>query len=377
MDKEELKVLLDKFKAGTATEQEQAIVEDWYSFLPLEVEAPSHDQILESKSRSWGFVAAKMQSDSSHSLRLWPRIAVVAAAVALIVLGVYFFNYIKRSDNNNKSLAAQDVAPGKVGATLTLASGKKIRLTNAANGELANEAGISITKTTDGQLVYEIKGSDADPNKINTLSTAKGETYQVRLPDGSMVYLNAASSLTYAASLIERGKRTVKLRGEGYFEISKDKKHPFVVKTDKQEVEVLGTHFNINAYEDEPVTKTTLLEGRIRVSANAKTKFLKAGQQAVLTNKEIILKDVEPEDAIDWKSGYFMFNSESLESGLKRIARWYNVQIAYEDESLKQEPFFGRISKFEKISKVLNMLERTDVVRFKIIGNKIIACRKK
>lgn len=375
MDKEELKVLLNKFKAGTATEREQAIVEEWYSFLPLEVGAPSHDQILESKSRSWSFIAAKIQPSGSHSLRPWPRIAAVAATVALIVLGVYFLNYIKQSENNN--LVAQDVAPGTMGATLTLANGKKIKLSGAVNGELANEAGVTITKLANGQLVYQIKDAAAGPGKINTLSTAKGETYQLKLPDGSRVWLNAASTLTYSANLLEDGKRKIILQGEAYLEVAKDKTHPFVVKTDKQEVEVLGTHFNINAYEDEPVTKTTLLEGCVRVSAKAQTKVLKAGQQAVLTNKEIILKEVETEDAIDWKSGYFMFNSESLESGLKRIARWYNVQIVYEDESLKQEPFFGRISKFEKISKVLNMLERTDVVRFNIIGDKIIACRKK
>ncbi|MNL08096.1 fec operon regulator FecR [compost metagenome] len=226
--------------------------------------------------------------------------------------------------------------------------------------------------------MYEVKSKGSDPNQLNTLSTEKGETYILTLPDKSKVWLNAASSLTYTAALMERGVRRVKLTGEAYFEIFKDKAHPFVVESKEQQVEVLGTHFNINAYEDEFVVKTTLLEGSVKISnAGSRSSILKPGQQAVLSDRGIVLKNVEAEDAIDWKSGYFMFNNESLESGLKRIARWYNVQIIYEDESLKGETFFGRISKFEKISKVFSMLERTDIVRFKIEGNKIFVRKKK
>lgn len=309
---------------------------------------------------------------SSREIKLWSRIAAVAAAVALIISGVYFFNDVKQGVHKTEVAISQDLAPGKVGATLTLASGKTICLEDAVNGELANEAGISINKTADGQLVYEIKGSATDPNKVNTLSTANGETYQVRLPDGSMVYLNAASSLTYATSLIENGKRMVRLRGEGYFEISKDKKHPFVVQTDNQEVEVLGTHFNINAYGDEPSVRTTLLEGRIRVN---KSTILFPGEQATLINGNLKVSKANLDETVAWKEGSFQFNEEKMASIVRKLERWYDVEIELSDKLANME-FSGNISRSRSISRVLRMMEKTNGIQFKIEGRRITAIEK-
>jgi ferric-dicitrate binding protein FerR (iron transport regulator) len=387
---EHVKELIKRYQSGQITEEERLQLEHWFHHLNKDEALVLEDpEFLELKQEMWTEIVR--QAPEKRVVKLWPRIVAVAAAVAMVVFGVWFFSVPRHPDAGQDPGSAQyatDVAPGSVGATLTLASGKKIRLSDAANGELAKEAGVSITKSADGQLVYEIKGSESDPNKMNTLSTARGETYQVRLPDGSMVFLNAASSLTYAASLFERGKRTVRLRGEGYFEVFKDKQHPFVVQTDKQEVEVLGTHFNINAYEDEQATATTLLEGSVRVAAFGKTTpasppllakegtILKPNQQSVVSgSNRIQVQEVDVNQVVSWKDGYFRFNDEKLSSIMKKLERWYDVEIELSDK-LSDVPVSGKIARNRNISAVLRMMEKTNSIYFKIEGRRIIAIEK-
>jgi transmembrane sensor len=345
------------------------------------------------KESIWLKTTVKINADKNKTSeipvrKLYPfRRINIAAAVVLVLFGIYFFNYRNGKHSGSEALVTQHIEPGSVGATLALANGKKIRLNEAANGELAKEAGVVITKSANGDLIYEIKDKAGESGKVNTLSTANGQTYHLRLPDGTLVWLNSASSLTYAANLIKNGHRKVKLKGEAYFEVAKDKAHPFVVESKGQEVEVLGTHFNINSYADEPSTKTTLLEGSVRIvhapsSGNAaagskEDVILKPNQQADLQRGIIKVKPVVAEDAIAWKNGYFNFDSDNLESIMGRIARWYNIQPVYEDEFLKQEIFIGTISKYEKISKVLHMMERTGSIAFEIKGNKVIIKRNK
>ncbi len=300
----------------------------------------------------------------------WPRVAAVAAAVALVVLGAYFFNYDKKIRPDYSHLTVNDIAPGKVGATLTLANGKKIRLSDVGNGEIAKESGISISKTANGQLVYEIKSDVADPNKINTLSTSKGETYMLTLPDQSKVWLNAASSLTYTAALMEHGIRKIKLSGEAYFEISKDKAHPFVVESGNQQVEVLGTHFNVNAYPNEKIFRTTLLEGSVKISEKGQMKLLTPGNQAMNSGGDIKLSKVDTELAIAWKSNNFIFDRLDIKEIMRTIERWYNVEVIYKEE-ITSGTFWGSVSRFDNISKVLIPLEATGNVHFKIEGRKI------
>lgn len=308
---------------------------------------------------------------------LWPRIGIAAAVATIIVsAGIWFY---QGSQKDTKDLVAvvDDVAPGKQSATLTLANGKKIRLTDAVNGELAKEAGVVITKSAEGQLVYEVLAQSDASDKINVLSTNKGETYKVRLPDGSAVWLNAASSLKYPASFAKLKDRRVELSGEGYFEVAKDKEHPFIVRTGKQEVEVLGTHFNINAYEDEAFEKTTLAEGSVKVTAQGKSLFIRPNQQAILNDHSMEIKEVDAELALAWKSGFFLFDRESLGNIMLKVARWYDVEIVFKDSSLKTETFTGTISRFQNISEVFNMLERVRVAKFKVEGKKIIIDKMK
>ncbi len=313
-------------------------------------------------------------SVEKSTIRLWPRIIAITAAVVLIVFGVYFFNNNKGIDGNSSHLLANDIAPGKVGATLTLANGKKIRLSDAVNGEIAKESGISITKTADGQVVYQIKSNQGDPDEINTLSTAKGETYILTLPDQSKVWLNAASSLTYNAALTEHGVRRVKLSGEAYFEVAKDKAHPFIVESGNQQVEVLGTHFNVNAYQDEKVFRTTLLEGSVKVSENGQTRVMVPGIQAVNAGGDIKLSKVDTELAVAWKSNNFIFDRLDIKEIMRIIERWYNVEVIYKEE-ITAGTFWGSVSRFDNVSKVLISLEATGNVHFKIEGRKIFVSR--
>ena len=310
--------------------------------------------------------AAKIH-DKNKTHRLWRQIAAVAAAMVLVCTGVYFFKYKPGKVPVAANVVVQHVKPGDFGATLTLANGKKISLASASKGEIGRESGIIITKTGDGRIIYEIDKKVSDPNAFNTLSTAKGETYQIRLPDGSLVYLNAASSLTYTTSLIKDGKRIVKLSGEGYFEVFKDKQHPFIVKTNRQEVEVLGTHFNISSYADDDVEKTTLLEGKVKLSASGNFKILRPGQQAKLNGNQITVKETDTDLAVAWKNNEFVFESEDIETIMKMIERWYNVEVIFIGEKTKQR-FSGKVSRFDEISKVLDIVESTEEAHFQIKG---------
>lgn len=317
------------------------------------------------------FIYAKDKPVTGRFIKLWPRMSGIAAAITLMVLSLYFFNHKNDKHAHTDILAAQDRNPGSFGATLTIANGKKIKLSDAANGEIAKEAGISVTKTADGQLVYEIKETTDNPDQINTLSTAKGETYILTLPDKSKVWLNAASSLTYSASLNEHGMRRVKLEGEAYFEIFKDKAHPFIVQTANQEVEVLGTHFNVNSYKDEPGTATTLLEGSVKVKAGGLVKIIKPGEQAINKSGTMEVRKVDLDDVVDWKNGDFYLNHIDFKIAMRKIARWYDMEIIYDETVPDNMESGGWISRDKPLSTVLRSIEASGLVKFKVEGRKI------
>lgn len=306
---------------------------------------------------------------------IWSRIAAAAAIVLIIGAALFYWNDFLITKKQSLAGTAH-IKPGSNKATLTLANGKKILLSEALNGELLNADGISITKTADGSIVYDISGAPSGKNNLNTLSTANGQSFQLRLPDGSLVWLNAASSLTYTATLNEKGIRRVKLNGEAYFEVAKDKMHPFVVETGRQEVEVLGTHFNIKSYADEGDIKTTLLEGSVRIVTGKQSRILRPGQQANLTN-ELVITEANAEEVLAWKQGYFVFDDERLESVMNKIARWYDVKVIYRDNSIKNELFAAVTTRFGDFSVLLKMLEMTGGVKFDIDGRTVIVDRKK
>lgn len=366
-----IKELAHKWRAGTLSSDEREHLECWDKSQPDEIlkleENNNPNEIL---NRLLLRVNTEIRKEQDHQIkktRLWPRIVAVAAAMGLIIFGVYFFNSNKQPVNNDTNVVVQDVAPGTVGATLTLANGKKIRLFDAANGEIAKEAGVSVTKAVDGQLVYEINSDPSQVGMTNTLSTAQGETYILILPDKSKIWLNAASSLTYSANLIQDGQRKVKLTGEAYLEVAKDKAHPFVVESKGQKVQVLGTHFNISAYSNESTIKTTLLEGRVDVNGT----ILTPNQQATLTeNNKIIVQKVNANEAIGWQKGLFIFENENIRSVMRKVNRWYNIRVSYEPGT-EHARIGGVISRYEKLSQVLEMINATKTVTCTFEGRRV------
>jgi ferric-dicitrate binding protein FerR (iron transport regulator) len=313
-------------------------------------------------------------------------------AATLVICGLWFFYYpqkiesyqVIKSVKKDSSIISKaevapkdDIVPGGNKAVLTLANGKKINLTDVNIGTLAEQSNVQITKIADGQLVYNVlsdqKVIDDQMNQNNTIETPRGGRYQMRLPDGTNVWLNSASRLTFPSSFSSLSKRKVELSGEAYFEVAKDKSRPFVVKTILQEVEVLGTHFNISSYEDESSVKTTLIEGSVKIVAkNGSDKILKPGQQSVLTADNITVENIsEGQQALAWKNDQFVFESNDIQYVMRMISRWYNVEVEYVG-TIPENRFGGAISKFENISEVLKSLESTGRVKFKIEGRRIL-----
>lgn len=308
----------------------------------------------------------------SAKIKMWTPvwITAIAAVLAGIVLGLWFFN-AEQSESDLAALAkAHHIVTGQTGATLTLANGKTIALSNTPTGTLGQEAGVKISKSPKGQLVYELSGVHSNTDQTNTLSTAPGQTFSIRLPEGSVVWLNAGSSLSYHPALLSKGRRWVELKGEGYFEIAKDAAHPFVVKTQNQEVEVLGTKFNISNYSNDPGTTTTLVEGLIKVK-NARTeKLLSPGEQALNDGNELTVSKTDVRLARAWKDGYFRFNETSMSEITKQLERWYNVKIEL-SEGLARLRLTGKISRNNDISHVLGLIQETNRIKFKIDERRI------
>lgn len=316
--------------------------------------------------------------------KLWiKRIAVAAMLVLCTSAGLYFYLGNQKSTNNNQ--LAGDIAPGGNKALLTLADGSKIVLDEALKGNLTSQNGVRISKADDGRLVYTINETEDPTQNINnesgliltnTISTPRGGQYQVNLPDGTYVWLNAASELKFPLSFGKLKERRVELQGEAYFEVKKDATKPFLVVTDKQEVQVLGTHFNISSYKDELDTKTTLLEGSVKVSHLGGNlldqRVLKPGQQSLIrsASNKINVKEVDTHVQIAWKDGLFFFENEPIENIMKQISRWYDVDVIYEGDVVGKT-VWGSVTRFANVSKVLAVLELTGEIHFKVEGRRI------
>lgn len=310
--------------------------------------------------------------------RKWQPYA-LASVVVLIIAGVYFFDFNKKDKQETVTIKKQgdDLSPGHNGAILTLGNGEKILLDSAGNGLLATQGSIHVINNK-GQLSYQSEKENNDAVMYNTMTTPKGRQYQLELADGSKVWLNAASSITYP-TVFTGNERKVSINGEAYFEISPDKTKPFKVTIDgKGEVEVLGTHFNINAYADEPTVNTTLLEGSVKIRSfgnNANTAkeqaILRPGQQARLNAGLEVVDDVNTGEVMAWKNGYFSFNGATTEAIMRQVKRWYDAEILYEG-TVKEERFAGSVPRSANASKLLEVLELTKTVKFVIEDKKII-----
>lgn len=394
MNEKEALNLLSKYNSGTATAKEIKLLESWYSAEILKQNlSEAEENFSHLKEEIWAGTLQRAnltaqeepvaEKKTTRSIKRWYQFA---AAAAVLLIGVsYFLNRQSQAQQSfSKTLEiANQITAGKNMATLTLANGHRIILSDGLKGKLAEEAGAIITKTNDGELIYTIVSkpgkATASSSGYNTISTAAGENYQVILPDGSKIKLNSVSSLKYPVSFAAQADRRVELSGEAYFEVAKDKNHPFKVKTSSQEVEVLGTHFNICSYADHASTQTTLVEGSVKVSPlnfadgkerAAHTILLKPGEQAVQKANSITMVPADIEAAIAWKEGWFYFKSTNLYEVLSEAAKWYDLEIIYRG-AVPTDRFTGKIPKNASLGKFIRLLQLSDI-KFNIEGRKMI-----
>ncbi|PST82511.1 anti-sigma factor [Pedobacter yulinensis] len=306
------------------------------------------------------------------------RLTGIAATILIIGMAALFLFRTPARLNNpgagSKIPPAIELTPGGNQAVLTLSNGIKIALTAKENGLIATQSGVQVTKTADGKLQYRIAGSKpGSAPQFNTIETPRGGQYEVVLPDGTHVWLNALSALTFPTHFSGR-EREVTLRGEAYFEVARNKHLPFRVNTDRQDIEVLGTHFNINSYQDEQTVRTTLVEGSVKVipADAALAVVLRPGQQAVLRHQKPEVRTVDTDMVLGWKKGYFVFSNNDLESIMRQVSRWYDVDVEFKNNSLRKRLFSGTVSRFENASQVLDLLELTGIVHFKVEGRRIM-----
>ncbi|WP_159469811.1 FecR family protein [Dyadobacter sp. 3J3] len=354
------------------------ILENAWDKFDSELKMPDHvsDRILNSifpekeKPQPYEFY----EEDDISTSQLWAKIAV--AAVLIMAIGIYWWSGIREKNKmamkNIPSTLVADIVPGGNRAVLTLGDGSNIILDSAGNGNLADQGNSNIIKSGKGELVYKSNNKAAEAIVYNTVTTPKGGQYQIVLPDGSKVWLNAASSLRFPTSFAGKERR-VEITGEVYFEVTHNAKMPFIVKANDAEVVVLGTHFNVMAYPDEKVMKATLLQGSVKVTKAGKSAMLAPGQQARLTSTSEnirVLDDVDTDKEMAWKTGYFQFEDDNLESIMRQVSRWYDVDIRYEG-NLSREHFTGRLPRNANVSKVLKILSLSGV-KFRIEGKSII-----
>lgn len=358
----EAKALLEKYKAGTCTTEEIQLIDKWLLEIHMgersDLESGDFEQISK---EVWETVLANRVQVAPKKVRLWPRIAVAAAAVAAVTLGMWFYTSRQsRLDVGNPGSAqyAIDIAPGKNGATITLANGKVIQLSDKKLGVVIGQE----LKYSDGAAVQG-GGPDLRQDDVMrlTASTARGQTYQFTLPDGTKVWLNADSKLEFPSSFVNSKTRNVKLSGEGYFEVAKDKVHAFIVEGGGQRVEVLGTHFNINSYADEFATITTLMEGSVKVTTPKRVDgrasvMLKPNQQSVLKENRWQVQPADVNTTIAWKNGVFKFDGTELSMIMRQIGRWYDLDVIYEGR-ISGRTFNGLIKRDVNLSQILKVLE--------------------
>jgi transmembrane sensor len=301
----------------------------------------------------------------------------IAAAFLLLITGGVLYILLQKdvqvTKNNIAKVQPAKILPGSNKAYLTMGNGKVIYLSNATNGVLAKTNTGNVLKPHNGQIVYKASTAAADQTiTYNTLTTPKGGEYQVVLPDGTKVWLNAASSLSYPTAFTGN-ERHVKLTGEAYFEVAKNKAKPFFVTINDVQVRVLGTHFNIEAYSDDSEIKATLLEGSVQVTKNQSQSMLKPGQQAVINNNSnnITVADANIDDVMAWKNGYFIFDHDNITGIMKKVSRWYDVDIEY-NGNYDDQKFGGTFYRSKSIAELLQHLEKVGKVHFTITGRRII-----
>lgn len=308
--------------------------------------------------------------------KLWIRIA----AVFLLTASVGLLFYTKKTNKNTAALQAKtekqktktgEIMPGSNKAVLTLGNGKTVILDDSQIGQIAAEPGVKINKVKDGQLSYAANGYTSSEAEQNTMDIPKGGQYHITLPDGTEVFLNAGSTLSYPTRFAGKNRK-VTLKGEAYFEVKKNPEMPFLVNVNnRQQIEVLGTHFNVKAYPDESMISTTLLEGSVKVVANHQRLQLKPGQAAINNlSGSLSVVPADLDEAMAWKNGLFVFNNENITTVMKKISRWYDVDVVFKGD-LDNINFTGNYSRSKSLNNLFKNIELMEKVHFHAEGRRI------
>ena len=386
-----LQYLFQQFCDDKATPDE--ILEFWNRYADAGKDDPTHADVwllwdrLEAQNQpgkvDWDAALQRIHQEAAQWERKQPAVILhrpfwrIAAAAILFILAIGSWLIFRTTKSATHTVATQtqrfrnDVPPGSNGAILTLANGRRIVLDSADNGLLAVQGNGKIMNQN-GQLSYTNKANTAMETIYNTMSTSRGHQYKLLMADGSIAWLNAASSIRYPTSF-NGEERRVSITGEVYFEVAKDARKPFVVTANDMEIRVLGTHFNINAYADESVATTTLLEGSVKVSRNKVSMLLLPGQQAEARSNGFLnmIRDADVGAAVAWKNGYFTFDSTSIASIMRQLSRWYDIDVSYEGNRIPSETYWGDLPRNSSLSGILKALEKTGI-KFTIDGKKIV-----
>lgn len=367
--------LAEKIQQGSITEEENIFFDKWYNGLSKK-DLNIDSQYAKNKNQLKRRIFRRIQNDIKKTEKVpvlfyWKKLAIAASLVLGTILGsLYFYLHEDHSLNDPQPI----IVAGKNNAILTLADGTKINLSEAANGVISHTANVDIIKTSSGSIQYKSQTSSSNnPTAYNTIEAPAGGKWSLILPDGTQVWLNSSSSITYPTQF-SATERKVKIKGEAFFDVTHNKKAPFVVSSGQQLIRVLGTEFNVEAYEEDAVAKTTLLKGAVAIESGNKAVKLAPGEQAKWNGKEIIKEVVDTEAAIAWKEGYFKFN-ENIESILTKISRWYNVEIIYLSKPDPATTFSGKIARDRNLNSVLKMLEYDGNIHFQIQGRRVIVTK--
>lgn len=374
--------LARKWLKGTLTPEEEREYNEWYDSVSDDKEIKMEPDFAVSRQQLKRRIFVKISRITGlyrPALSIHKRRKIYAAAASVLLLfgaiSFYWHSSRKATIQNPKSLVENpyfknDIAPGVNRAVLTLSNGEKITLDDSTSGMLADEGGARIVKSGKGGVIYEErKGGVTVVN--NTVSTPRGSQYQLTLPDGTKVWLNASSSITFP-TLFREKERRVKVSGEAYFEVAKNAAQPFIVSANNMLVNVLGTHFNVNAYADENTIRTTLMEGSVKIieTFTQHERVIVPGEQSRLDKRgNISVEKVNTEEIIAWKEGFFRFHKTEIAALMRQISRWYNVDVQYEGPPAK-DLFTGTIPRTLSLSELLTVLKHANV-RFKIEGNKL------
>ncbi|MFL9481961.1 FecR family protein [Chitinophagaceae bacterium LWZ2-11] len=386
MAPEKIAGLIEKYLNGNATDEERSELLGWYRSVDhtnIEIPVSSSEEKEAIQNRILKNILSNIKREKTVGIgwgneKRAGRYKWMAAAILLLVVGTVFLirtiSHPKRDNSTTPgAMAESSILPGSNKAILTLADGSNISLDSLNKETIANQGSATIVKQGSGCLKYEAANASGN-NTIptNSITTPKGGQYAVVLSDGTKVWLNADSKLTFPTAFTGN-QRNVTLKGEAYFEVAKNKEMPFVVKVDETEIKVLGTHFDIMAYDDEAAIATTLLEGSVQMSHNKQTTLLKPGEQGSYNKSQnnLTVHEADGDAAIAWKNGYYYFNRTDLQTVMRQIARWYNVEVEYKGNVPKDEIVGRKIPRSADVSEVLHIMELIGI-HFKIEGRKII-----